>query len=54
MDTINAVIDELAYLNYSYNRNHAPDITPERWVKVYGNNTFAMERRYQGEANNVN
>lgn len=41
------VIDELIYRNYAANRQYSPEITPERWAKVYGENTPAMEARFQ-------
>ena len=47
--TIGNVLDELTYINYKSNRGYKPDITPERWEKVYGPQTQEMERRYQRE-----
>jgi hypothetical protein len=48
-EKVDTLINELTYLNYKYNRNHAPDIKPDTWIAVYGQNTFAMERRYLKE-----
>lgn len=43
------IIDDLTYCNYRHNRRLRPDISPERWVKVYGPNAVAMEERFQEE-----
>lgn len=39
-------IDDLTYRSYAHNRQLAPDISPERWAKVFPN-VAAMEERYQ-------
>lgn len=44
---MNAIIDELTYISYAHNREIAPHISPERWRKLYGQRTEAMEARYQ-------
>lgn len=43
------IVSDLTYRNYAYNRDISPDITPERWEKIYGPVTQAMEKRYQKE-----
>jgi hypothetical protein len=43
------MVSELTYMNYAHNRNISPEITPERWEKVYGPRTPEMELRYQNE-----
>jgi len=43
------IIDELTYINYKHNRQLSPEVTPERWVKVYGDNTLEMEKRLREE-----
>jgi len=42
-------VDELTYRNYAANRSYAPDISPERWAKVYGEKSAEFEVRYQTE-----
>lgn len=44
-----AFIDRLTYVSYTTNRDAAPDITPERWKKVYGPEVDSMEATYQAE-----
>lgn len=47
---IHTFADELLYGNYTFNRQQAPDITPERWKKIYGEQAVEwMERRLQDE-----
>lgn len=46
--TFTQFIDELTYVNYAHNRQISPSVSVERWQKVYGPNTEAMERRYSG------
>lgn len=43
------VLDELTYISYAHNRNLSPDVSPERWAKVYGPSARLMEVRYQAE-----
>lgn len=43
------LISDLTYRNYSFNRERAPHITPERWAKVYGPGAERMEARYQAD-----
>jgi len=43
------IIADLTYANYRHNRTISPEVTPERWVKVYGPKTMEMEKRYQEE-----
>jgi hypothetical protein len=49
MQTPDDIVSDLTFLNYAYNRDRSPEITPERWAKVYGPNTETMEMRYQRE-----
>ena len=43
------LIDSLTYSSYRHNREISPEVTPERWQKVFGPSTDAMEQKYQGE-----
>lgn len=43
------LIAQLTYSSYRANRRMAPDITPERWKKVYGDSVDVMEQQYQAE-----
>ena len=43
------LIDSLTYSSYRHNREISPEVTPERWRKVFGPSTDAMEQKYQGE-----
>lgn len=43
------VVDELIFINYAANRDCSPEVTPERWKKVYGPSVDEMEARYQAE-----
>jgi len=45
--TATAVVDELTYRSYAYNRNLAPYITAYEWMRVYGVAALEMEKRYQ-------
>lgn len=40
------IIDTLTYISYAHNRMLSPEISPERWEKVYGP-TAEMEQRFQ-------
>jgi len=42
-------VDELTYENYSANRERSPEITPERWARIYGPSAVQLEARYQAE-----
>ncbi|MEK9723280.1 MAG: hypothetical protein VW405_07325 [Rhodospirillaceae bacterium] len=44
---IDAVVDELTYRSYEWNRRYAPHISAARWVSVYGPSVWAMERRLE-------
>jgi hypothetical protein len=46
--TTTQIIDELTYINYKANRERRPDITPEKWAKIYPN-VKLMEIRFQYE-----
>lgn len=43
------LVDQLTYLNYAHNRTISPNVTPERWEKVYGPGVWEMEEQYQRE-----
>lgn len=43
------LVSDLTYINYAYNRRRSPDVSPERWEKVYGPQTWVMEERFQRE-----
>lgn len=47
-DHIDALIDRLTFINYACNRDAAPEITPERWARIYPN-VEALEAKYQAE-----
>ena len=42
-------LDEADYRSYAYNRQRAPDITPERWMTIFGEHVTQMEERFQNE-----
>ncbi len=44
---IPCLIDELILRNYIYNRGYSPDISVEKWAKIYGENAFLYEKEYQ-------
>ena len=46
---IRDVVDKLVYSSYRYNRQYSPEITPERWVRVFGAQAIEFEARYQAE-----
>ena len=48
-EDIAELIDSLTYSSYRHNREISPEVTPERWRKVFGPSTDAMEQKYQGE-----
>lgn len=42
------LILNLTYINYAHNRTISPDVTPERWGRIYGVQAVEeMEERYQ-------
>jgi hypothetical protein len=44
------IVSDLTYMSYAHNRDISPDITPERWARIFGEElTQRMERRYQQE-----
>jgi len=43
-----SLLGELLYINYAFNRDRAPHITPEQWAKCYPE-AAALEARYQAE-----
>lgn len=46
--TATEMVDDLTFTAYAHNRDLAPEISPERWAKVFPN-AAAMEERYQRE-----
>ena len=46
---INSLIGDLTYANYRWNRIRTPGISPKRWVAIYGEHVYTMERKYQEE-----
>lgn len=50
MTTTADLFDAVTYLNYAYNRTLQPDISPERWGAIFGEDAArSMEARYQAE-----
>jgi len=47
------LISELVYTSYVFNRDRAPELSVAGWVKIFGEQTWAMEKRYQKEKTNV-
>ena len=43
------IVDELTYRSYAYNRERSPEVSPERWEKVFGPQAKQMEMRLQAE-----
>ena len=43
------IVDDLTYGNYAHNRRRSPEVTPERWIKVYGEPAVQMEERFKRE-----
>lgn len=43
------VLDNLTYASYRSNRLDNPEVTVERWTKLYGSDTPRMEERFQAE-----
>ncbi len=44
-----AVIGELKYGSYEFNRDNAPEIPAGRWKRIYGEDVEWMEERYLEE-----
>lgn len=49
MNEITALMGDLVYKSYAFNRDTAPDISPNSWKKVYGPEVDDMEAKYQAE-----
>lgn len=48
--TIEQIIKSLSFSNYAANRLRSPEITPERWGKIYGEKQVkAFEAAFQAE-----
>ena len=48
-DDPTAVVGDLIYVAYRFNRNRSPDVTPEQWARVFFPGAAALEARYQAE-----
>jgi hypothetical protein len=48
-DSSKGILDHLLYASYRHNRVIAPDVSPERWAKIYGPMAAQMEERFQAE-----
>ena len=48
LEHLKPVVDQLVYLNYAHNRDLAPEVSPERWARIYPN-AAALEARYQAD-----
>ncbi len=46
------LISEMAYACYKFNRQRSPDVSPERWSKIFSH-TDLLEERYQGELKGI-
>jgi hypothetical protein len=45
-----AVVSELVYRNYRFNRERSPQITPAQWARVFGEGAGALlEQRFTQE-----
>ena len=47
--TAEQLVADLVYVNYRFQREYAPDISPERWQSVFGEEGKFLEQRYQSE-----
>ena len=39
----------LTYQNYCLSRRFSPNVTPDQWREVYGDEVDELEKRFQGE-----
>jgi sarcosine oxidase delta subunit len=47
IDGTKSAMDHLLFRNYIFNRRNRPDITPERWAKVFGQEKiFVLEKQF--------
>lgn len=51
MDKIQNMVDSFMYLNYRYNRERSPDITPVSWKLIYGEKVSLYEMWFQIDRN---
>jgi hypothetical protein len=49
--TYKKLIADATYDSYVYNRENAPDITPEQWERIFPD-WQEYEKQYQSELNN--
>lgn len=49
----NNLIDELTYRNFVWNRHYCisagREFKPDEWRRIYGDNVYTFEARYQAE-----
>ncbi len=43
------LVEDLIYANYRHNRLLSPMTEPEQWEPIFGEDTLAMEGRFQSE-----
>ena len=43
------IVDELTYRSYAHNRRLSPDVSPERWMAVFGEDAAQMEERFTND-----
>jgi len=49
MNEITALMGDLIYKSYAFNRDNAPDISPNSWKKIYGPEVDDFEAKYQAD-----
>ena len=42
-------VDRLNYASYAHNRRVFPNVSPERWEKVFGPQVKEMEKKFQAQ-----
>lgn len=42
------IVSELTYISYAHNRDIAPEVSPERWAKIFPSADI-LEARYAAE-----
>jgi hypothetical protein len=46
---IQPIVDTLLYRCYAYNRRRSPEIPPEKYALIFGQDAMLMEIQYQKE-----
>lgn len=46
--SVGVVLSELTYISYASNRDRSPEVTPERWARIYPYADI-LEARYQAD-----